>query len=95
MEVTQEDPELKQLRKMIISGWPETKADLAHNICAYLNFRYELSMSNGIVYKGNWIVIPTSMQRHAQENPQIPSWKGSKQAKSKRRHILARDEWPN
>ena len=63
VEATQEDPELKQLRKMIISGWPETKAELAHNVGAYWDYRDELSTYNGIVYKGNRIVIPTSMRK--------------------------------
>ena len=63
VEATQEDPELKQLRKMIISGWPETKAELAHNVSAYWDFRDELSTYNRIVYKGNRIAIPTSMRK--------------------------------
>ena len=63
VEATQEDPELKQLRKMIISGWPEMKAELAHNVGAYWDYRDELSTYNGIVYKGNRIVIPTSMRK--------------------------------
>ena len=63
VEETQEDPELKQPRKMIISGWPETKAELAHNVGAYWDFRDELATYNGIVYKGNRIVIPTSMRK--------------------------------
>ena len=63
VEATHEDPELKQLRKMIISGWPETKAELAHNVGAYWDFRDELSTYNGIVYKGNRIVIPTLMRK--------------------------------
>ena len=63
VEATQEDPELKQLRKMIISGWPEMKAELAHNVGAYWDFRDKLSTYNGIVYKGNRIVIPASMRK--------------------------------
>ena len=63
VEAPQEDPELKQLRKMTISGWPEMKAELALNVGAYWDFRDELSTYNGIVYKGNRIIIPTSMRK--------------------------------
>ena len=38
VKATQEDSELTELRKLVIGGFPETRAELKHNIRAYSDF---------------------------------------------------------
>ncbi len=55
---TQADRELQELRRAIIDGWPHTRSEVPASISAYWDYRDELSTYNGIVYKGDRIVIP-------------------------------------
>ncbi|XP_013379743.1 uncharacterized protein K02A2.6-like [Lingula anatina] len=53
--------ELSELHTMILKGWPDTKEEVPHSIRQYWNTREELSVYDGIVYKGKRIVVPPSM----------------------------------
>ena len=57
------DPELIQLGKLIVSGWPDRQLEVSDFVKPYWNFRDELSILNGIVLKGSRIVIPKAMKR--------------------------------
>ena len=48
--------------KIIKRGWPETKVCVGNNTRMNLDGRDELSELNGIILRGERIVIPTSMQ---------------------------------
>ena len=56
------DPELIQLSKLIVSGWLDRQSEVSDFVKAYLNFRDELSLLNGVVLKGSRIVIPKAMR---------------------------------
>ena len=60
---TESDPELSSLTSTIITGWPETRSSCSEKIQKYWNTRHELSIANGIVLKGDKIVIPATMRR--------------------------------
>ncbi|KAK2712700.1 hypothetical protein QYM36_011401, partial [Artemia franciscana] len=60
---TESDPELSSLTSTIITGWPETRSSCSEKIQKYWNTRHELSIANGIVLKGDKIVIPVTMRR--------------------------------
>eukprot|EP00731_Ephydatia_muelleri_P022033 Em0014g624a len=47
----------------IRTEWPDNRADLTEDISAYWNFREELSEADGIILKGEQIVIPVNMQK--------------------------------
>jgi transposase InsO family protein len=60
-ENTQRDPMLKKLCDMIKMGWPKSINDVDPLIKQYWNFREELTILNGVVYKGLKAVIPASL----------------------------------
>ena len=56
------DPQLLMLKKYIIQGWPKDIKQCPSPIKSFWNFRDELSIVDGIVVKGNRIVIPLKYQ---------------------------------
>ena len=61
-DATKKDENLQTLRKVIFNGWPENKQDMPDAVMPYWNIRDELSTYNGIVFKGERIVIPESLR---------------------------------
>ena len=47
---------------MISEGWPEHKSQLHHDLLQYFSYRDELSIENGIIFKGERILIPESLR---------------------------------
>lgn len=62
-EHTQKDAVLQELIKVIQTGWPERKAEVTHQISPYFGVRDELSIYEGIVVRGERVVIPMSLRR--------------------------------
>ena len=58
---TRQDPVLNQLVNVIINGWPDTIKDVPTHIRSYWSFRDELSVEDGIILKGNRVVIPSNL----------------------------------
>ena len=56
---TESDPVMKELKTTIREGWPENK-DLPARIRDYFPFREELTLQNGLVFKGERLVVPES-----------------------------------
>ena len=52
------DPQILILKKLIIQGWRKDIKQCPAPVRSYWNFRDELSIIDGIVVKGNCIVIP-------------------------------------
>ncbi|XP_041362100.1 uncharacterized protein K02A2.6-like [Gigantopelta aegis] len=61
-EETCKDDELQLLKEIILEGWPETQRQIPSNMKSYWPFRDELVIDNGIILKGDRVIIPTSMQ---------------------------------
>ena len=59
-ELTQSD--LKTLHSVIVEGWPELRSDTPIETRQYWDSRDQLSVLDGIIYKGSRIVIPPSMR---------------------------------
>ena len=59
---TEKDNILCNLRKVISEGWPEHKSQFHHDVSHYFSYRDELSIENGIVFKGEIILIPESLR---------------------------------
>ena len=66
-ENTLKDEELQAVMKCIESGWPETRKEVDPVARVYFDYQEELWSLDGIVYKGERIVIPRSMRRKALE----------------------------
>ena len=50
-KTTEEDPVLQTLKNTILVGWPDRKEEVPLNIRDYWNFRGELTLHNGILFK--------------------------------------------
>ena len=53
------DTVLNQLKEIIVLGWPETKAEIQVSVQDYFNIQDELTVQDGLVYKGDCTVIRT------------------------------------
>ena len=56
------DPQMLMFKESIIQGWPKDIKQCPIPMRPFWNFRDELSIIDGIVVKGNCIVIPTKFQ---------------------------------
>ena len=66
-EDTAKDPGLKKVTKCIIEGWPNSKDNIPNDAKSHWSFREELSIINGIVFKGERLVIPEVMRKKVLE----------------------------
>ena len=66
-QATAEDQSMRKLSVAIKSGWPATKLQTPVSIRAYWDVRDELSELNGVILKGERIVIPPYMRKEMLE----------------------------
>ena len=66
-KATENDKNLTQLITTIMTGWPQHKASLPSALTPYYSYRDELTVQDGIVFKGDCVVIPSSMRREMKE----------------------------
>ena len=55
---TPEDDELVLLKHTITHGWPSAIREVPSEIEPYWTLREELTIEDGIILKGTWIVVP-------------------------------------
>ena len=71
-QATEADGEMVLLKTVIQTGWPDTKEEVPLCVQGYFHFRDELSVQDGLVLKGERLVVPKSMReeikQHLQEN---------------------------
>ena len=58
---TLQDSTLQSLKSTILAGWPNDKNEIPACLREYWPYREELSVQNGILFKGNQILIPKAM----------------------------------
>ncbi|CAB3990513.1 Transposon Tf2-9 poly [Paramuricea clavata] len=56
---TEEEETLRQLKKTVLSGWPDTKRETPVKIREYCHCREEISEIDGILLKNEKIIIPS------------------------------------
>ena len=61
-EATEKDVIFSELRQQIKEGWPDLRRQCPKSLHPFWNHRDELSCCNGIVLKGERIVVPEAMQ---------------------------------
>lgn len=61
-KATAEDPALHQLADTVAKGWPETRKEVHESLLPYFSYRDELSIEDGIIYRGERVVIPKQMR---------------------------------
>ena len=59
---TRRDKVLSALMELIVTGWPDTVKDVPPELRQYWSYRDELTVSDGIILKGNRVLIPKQMQ---------------------------------
>ena len=52
---------LRQLTSMIVKGWPDTLQEVPPAVRVYCSFRDELSIEDGLILKGQRLLIPNSL----------------------------------
>ena len=64
---TAQDDTLQQLKKTIISGWPDKKKEVPRCLHPYFLVRDELSAQDGLIFKCQRCVIPLSLRTKIKE----------------------------
>jgi len=59
---TLKDPSLQELKNTVEKGWPETKTEISISISPYWSYRDEISTSDGILFRGERVIVPKGMQ---------------------------------
>ena len=60
--LSKEDPEMMTLKRVVLTGWPEQKSEVPANVAGYFNFRDEITVQDGILYKGDRVIIPRALR---------------------------------
>lgn len=61
-EAAASDPHMNLLKETIFKGWPEYRKQCPQELWDYWTFRCELVLDNGLILKGDRIVIPESLR---------------------------------
>ena len=61
-KLTCSDCQLQTLKTTILAGWPNCKDEIHPSIREFWSMREELTMQNGIIYKGHRVIIPKAMR---------------------------------
>ena len=62
-ENTAMDLNLQMLKKFIIDGWPDLRSNCPPEVIDYWNYREDLSIEDGVIFKCNRIVIPEILRK--------------------------------
>ena len=61
-EETGKDPSLMTLNKVVLGGWPSQKSEVPEQIRAYWDFRDEISIYDGVLFKSHQVIVPSLLQ---------------------------------
>ena len=61
-EEADKDPKYGMLKAYVHKGWPDNRKQCPEELWEYWNFRCELTLWNGVVTKGDRLVIPQSLR---------------------------------
>ena len=70
-KITSEDEILSELTQNILHGWPIKKTQLNDRVKQYWSYRDELSIINGMIFKGERVIVHTEMQSEMLRNLHI------------------------
>ncbi|XP_048255340.1 uncharacterized protein K02A2.6-like [Haliotis rufescens] len=59
---TADDPQLQQLKSVILIGWSSDRKDVPACVQDFWNIRDELTVVGDLVFKGNKLVVPRALQ---------------------------------
>ena len=55
---TEKDESLQTLKAVIQQGWPDDKSALPPKVSPHFNMRDEMSVQDGLIFKGERVVVP-------------------------------------
>ena len=61
-QATAQDSQFQVLCKYIMEGWPEVRQEIPEELKQYFDIRDTLTVEDGIVYKGERIVVPVKLR---------------------------------
>lgn len=61
-----------QLKGVIVSGWPSNHKTLPEQLTPYFSHRDELTVHDGLIFKGERVIIPISLRRDMKEKIHSP-----------------------
>ena len=61
-EKTEQDESLQKLKHVIKVGWPDKKEEVPTEIRNYFHFKEELTIQDGILFKGNRVIVPVALR---------------------------------
>ena len=61
-KATEQDPVMQTLKTTIVVGWPEHRDQVPIQIREYWNYRDELTLHNGVLFKNQRVIIPKAMR---------------------------------
>ena len=64
---TEADRDMQMLKQIIKEGWPENKEDVPESLRAYFDIRDTLGEQDGILLKGERVIIPRTLRRKTKE----------------------------
>ena len=65
---TANDSTLCHLKKTIQDGWPERRHDAPADTRPYFDFRDELVAENGVLFRSQRCIIPTTLRKEVSKN---------------------------
>ena len=88
---TKEDPDLQQLITIILIGWPDQRNQCPKSVLPYWNYSDELTVVDGLVFKGERIVIPSALRGEMLKRIHMGHM-GIVKCKSRAKEVML---WPN
>ena len=64
---TNKEQALQKVKDIARNGWPDTKAGLPQDVTTFFQFCDEISEANGILMKGEQVIVPKDMKRRIHE----------------------------
>lgn len=62
-EKTEKDPDLIELKRVILQRWPNNNKQIKNNIKIYTKYKDDLTTINGIICKGQTILVPNALRK--------------------------------
>ncbi len=60
---TEADETMQTLKTVILKGWPDTRQELPTQVTPYYSYRDELTLHDGLIFKGENVAVPESMRK--------------------------------
>ena len=60
---TKRDSSLQELMRTVLDGWPADKSILPLSLTPYFSFKDELTVQDGLIFKGDRVLVPQSLRK--------------------------------